>query len=135
MKDCQQLMTNAIGLSVIDPQCLKLGIVDESWLHLFPPRSFSSASLLYKQTTESSNFLSCALKEEASAASPYMKYFSGVSSDLFSLPLAISPLERLQLLISAFRKAMAGLSRVKMDDHNPHPVGKSTILLHTYTYS
>lgn len=118
MKGCQQLMTNAIGLSVIDPQCLELGVVDESWLHLFPPRSFSSASLLYKQVAENSNLF---LKESTTDL-PYMKYFSGVSSDLFSLPLAISPLDKLQLLISAFRKAMAGLSQMKV--HNLSSVGK-----------
>ena len=119
MKDCQKLVTNAIGLSVIDPHCLELGIVNESWLELFPPRSFLTASLLYKQVTENSNFFSSAVLKESSAGLPYMKYFSGVSSDLLSLPLAIAPLDRLQLLVSAFRKGMAGLSRLKTDDQYP----------------
>lgn len=119
-------MTNAIGLSVTDPHFLELGIIDESWLHLFPPRSFVTASLLYMQVAGSSEFLSCALKRDSSADTmPYMKYFGGVSSDLFSLPLAISPLDKLQILISAFRKAMAGLSQLKVAD----PAGKYNLVL------
>lgn len=113
-------MTNAIGLSVIDPHYLELGVVEESWLHLFPPRSFSDALLLYTQVTESSISLTNGLNKESTCPNlPYKKYFSGVSSDLFSLPLAISPLDKLQLLISAFRKAMAGLSQLKLDNNHP----------------
>lgn len=111
-------MMNAIGLSVINPQDLDLGIVDKSWLHLFPPRSFSCAAKLYEEVAESSNLLSHAFRFESTDL-PYMEYFRGVMSDLFALPLAISPLDRLQLLISAFRKAMAGLSKVKiLNEHN-----------------
>ncbi len=65
-----------------------------------------------------SDFLSlrecCAPKMDSGPGLPYLDYFSGVTSDLSSLPLAISPLDRLQLLISAFRKAMAGLSKLKL---------------------
>lgn len=105
-------MENAIGLSIIEPHNLDLGVVEESWLLLFPPRHFIDASSLYQEVTTNSS--SNALKSESSEA-PYLEYFSGVMSDLQSLPLAISPLDRVQLLISAFRKAMAGLSKLKLE--------------------
>ena len=108
---CKQLMVNSLGLSVLDPRHLQLGVVDDSWLCLFPPRTFLSVSLLYKEVTKTSSDLPN-LKDEINS-SPYMEYFGGVVSDLSSLSLAISPLDRAQLLTSAFRKAMTGLSNLK----------------------
>lgn len=112
-------MENAIGLSIIKPQNLDLGVVEESWLLLFPPRHFLDASSLYQEASlyhEVTCVSSNALKYESSE--PYLEYFSGVMSDLQSLPLAISPLDRVQLLISAFRKAMTGLSKLKLEQFN-----------------
>ena len=116
-KYCKQLVENAIGLSIIEPQNLDLGVVEEAWLLLFPPRHFSDASSLYQEVTMSSKVSSNALKSESKEA-PYLEYFSGAMSDLQSLPLAISPLDRVQLLISAFRKATAGLSKLKLEPLN-----------------
>lgn len=123
------MIVNAIGLSIVDPWHLDLGAVDESWLRLFPPRPFSFASLLYKQATESSNLLSDADPFRMDSTQfPYLEYFSGFTSDLLSLPLAISPLDKLQILTSAFRKTMTGLSKLKLklyqSDNNVN-VGKS----------
>lgn len=112
-KQCKQLMTNAIGLSLTNPQHLDLGIAEESWLTLFPPRSFHSVSCLYNEVAESSHSLVCPALESA-VGLPFLEYFGGVASDLYSLPLAISPLDRVQLLTSAFRKAMTGLSNLKL---------------------
>ena len=111
MKSCQQLMINAIGLSVIDPKHLDLGLVDELWLQWFPPCSFDNASKLYKEIADS-DYSQC-FKNQLPCL-PCTQHFSGVIYDLFTLPLAISPLDRLQLLISAFRKAMLGVSRLKL---------------------
>lgn len=126
-------MTNAIGLSVVDPQHLDVGIVNESWLHLFPPRHFHSALFLYKEMTESSNLLSCGRNWDSSDL-PYLEYFGGVATDLSLLPLAISPLDRVQLLTSAFRKAMTGLSNLKLrpyrSDHMSKSTGKQTVCRH-----
>lgn len=131
-KYCKHLMTNAIGLSVLDPQHLELGVVNDSWLHLFPPRPFISASVLYKEVSESSSVLMCPALERESTHSPYLEYFGGVASDLSSLPLTISPLDRVQLLTSAFRKAMTGLSNLKLrpylSDHSTRSfVGESNL--------
>ena len=120
-------MTNAIGLSVIDPRHLELGLVNESWLLLFPLRPFTSASLLYQEVVECPDLLTCHRVETESIHSPYLEYFGGVASDLSSLALAISPLDRAQLLTSALRKAMTGVSNLKLrpylSDHPP-TIGK-----------
>lgn len=122
-KYCKYLMTNAIGLSIMDPRHLELGLVDESWLPLFPPRPFTTASLLYQEVIEGSALLTCRRFETESVNSPCLEYFGGVASDLSSLSLAISPLDRAQLLTSALRKTMAGVSNLKLrpylSDHSP----------------
>ena len=120
-------MANAVGISVVDPKHLDLGIVDDSWLILFPPRSFSSAVEVYQQVIEMFSLLPLPahIPKTDLEGYPYLEYFSGVISDLWSLPLAISPLDRLQLLTSAFRKAMTGLSRLKMKPYQEFQDGKS----------
>lgn len=100
-----------MSASVVNPEDLNLGITDESWLCLFPPRPFAEAQRLYQGFTDQQ-----CLEEERETGdhdAQFWAHFGGVASDLTSVPLALSPLEKLQLLTSAFRKAMAALSELK----------------------
>ena len=96
----------ALAASMLDPVSLKLGVAEPAWLQLFPSRSHEDACTLYQEL----------LQEQPTRAKEKMGagHFASVTSDLSSLPLASAPLEKLQLLTSAFRKAMASLSELKL---------------------
>ena len=95
---------NALSVSVLEPHHLNLHI-NPSSLYLFPSRPFQDAVALYQQMTDS-------IPDHTSEE--FREYFGGVVSDITFLSSAISPLDRLQLLTSAFRKLMASLSRIKL---------------------
>jgi len=110
-KFCEQLQLNCVSVSVLDPRSLNLGVPDEALLNVFKSRSFEEASRLYQELTDEGYLAGTKTLEQDLE---FRALFGGVTSDLTSLPLAISPLERLQLLTSAFRKVMATLSELKM---------------------
>jgi len=110
-KFCEQLQLNCVSVSVLDPRSLNLGVPDEALLNVFKSRSFEEASQLYQELTDEGYLAGTKTLEQDPE---FRALFGGVTSDLTSLPLAISPLERLQLLTSAFRKVMATLSELKM---------------------
>lgn len=110
-KFCEQLQLNSLSSSVVDPRTLNLAITEEAWLDFFQPRPFEEAVQLHQELTDKGY-----LKWNRSVTLPETElwtHFGGVASDLFSLPPAISPLEKLQLLTSAFRKATVTLSKLK----------------------
>ena len=96
---------------MLDPRTLNLGSPDESILAIFKSRSFEVTLQLYQELTDEGYLTGTKTLEEDQE---FRALFGGVTSDLSSIPLAISPLERLQLLTSAFRKAMASLSELKL---------------------
>ena len=110
-KFCEQLQLNSLSVSILEPQNLNLGTGNHQWLNIFKTRSFEEASRLYLELTDQ-QYLEGKLSRVHDT--DFRSHFGGVASDLTSLPLAISPLERLQLLTSAFRKAMAALSELKL---------------------
>ena len=110
-KFCEQLQLNCVSVSILDPRGLNLGVPDETLLNVFKRRSFEEASRLYQELTDEGYLAGTKALEQDPE---FRALFGGVASDLTSLPLAISPLERLQLLTSAFRKVMATLSELKM---------------------
>ena len=116
-KYCNELMLNAISVSMVNPHHLDLGVADEVWLSLFPPRSYSSARLLYEEVQGKcwsvSSLLSSLQQTSTSEELPCMELFGGVATDLASLVLALSPLDKLQLMTSAFRKATTALAVLK----------------------
>ena len=105
-------MMNALSASLIEPQHLNLHIGQVTSLQLFPPRNFEEAVVLYQHLTEDpgQDDVSCLDR----ASEEFKDYFGGVISDIASLSLTFSPLDRSQLLTSAFRKLMASLSRMKL---------------------
>ena len=96
---------------MLDPRTLNLGSPDESILTIFKSRSFEVTLQLYQELTDEGYLTGTKTLEQDQE---FRALFGGVTSDLSSIPLAISPLERLQLLTSAFRKAMATLSELKL---------------------
>lgn len=96
---------------MLDPRTLNLGSPDESILAIFKSRRFEVASQLYQELTDEGYLTGTKTLEQDQE---FQALFGGVTSDLSSIPLTISPLERLQLLTSAFRKAMATLSELKL---------------------
>ncbi len=110
-------MINAISVSMVNPQQLDLGVASVSWLDLFPCRTYQCTQELYEEIQEGVWSLSTLLAHSQHAPSkdlPCMDLFGGVVRDLQSLVLALSPLEKLQLLTSAFRKASTALATLKL---------------------
>ena len=109
-KFCEQLRVNALSVSVLPPSSLSLTIPETAWLSLFPPRSFSDATLLYSQPLEDPDVTS----EPPQLAPGLQAKFGSVVTDLYCMAGARAPLHKLQLLTSAFRKTMASLSALKL---------------------
>jgi hypothetical protein len=109
-KFCEQLRVNALSVSVLPPSSLSLTIPETAWLSLFPPRSFSDATLLYSQPLEDPD----ATSEPPQLAPGLQAKFGPVVTDLYCMAGARAPLQKLQLLTSAFRKTMASLSALKL---------------------
>ena len=109
-KFCEQLRVNALSVSVLPPSSLSLTIPETAWLSLFPPRSFSDATLLYSQPLEDPD----ATSEPPQLAPGLQAKFGPVVTDLYCMAGARAPLHKLQLLTSAFRKTMASLSALKL---------------------
>ena len=114
LKLCEQLRLNALSVSVLPPHSLALQLPQAAWLHLFSPRSFEEAVTLFPQ--ESLQYSGAAHKylDVPSLPSELHTYFGSVTSDLYHMAGARAPLEKLQLLTSAFRKTMAILSDLKL---------------------
>ena len=110
-KFCEQLQLNSVSVSIADPASLDLGVTNVSWLTCFRRRPFEEAVELYQELTDVEYLKGNKIGQQSSE---FRAHFGGVTSDLASLPLTISPLERLQLLTSAFRKVMASLSEMKL---------------------
>lgn len=95
---------------MLDPVNLDLGLIDKSWAGLFSARPFDEASQLYKDIYSSDSDSSSSMVHCSSCG----HQFDGVTSDLMAVFTAKSPLDKLQMMTSAFRKAMATLSNLKM---------------------
>ena len=108
MKYCEQLALNSLGASMVHPLNHDLGLADRAWAELFSARSFDEATHLHKEI-HSSDSLPLALHCSSTG-----HQFDGVSSDLMAVFTAKSPLEQLQMMTSALRKAMATLSSLKL---------------------
>ena len=112
LKFCEQLRVNALSASVFPPSSLALTIPETSWLSLFPSRSFNDAILLYSLPTPGN--------PDANYEPPQLEpnlqtKFGPVVTDLYCMAKARAPLQKLQLLTSAFRKTMASLSTLKLE--------------------
>lgn len=94
---------------MVDPLNHDLGLADRAWAELFSARSFDEATRLHKEIIHSSDSLSLALHCSSTG-----HQFDGVTSDLMAVFTAKSPLEQLQMMTSALRKAMATLSSLKL---------------------
>ena len=114
-------MINAVSVSMVAPGHLGLGVTCESWLSLFSVRSFSSACQLFLDIQENSwsqaTLLVALQQHPPSQHLPCMQLFGGVAADLMALVLTLSPLDKLQLMTSAFRKASAALASLKLSDN------------------
>jgi len=124
-KYCQELMMNAISVAMVAPSHLGLGVTCESWLSLFPVRPYSSACAQFAEVRDNSwcvPALHAALQHHLPPQDmPCMQLFGGVAADLMALVLTLSPLDKLQLMTSAFRKASTALASLKLsadDDRN-----------------
>ena len=106
--ECLQL--NSLSVSMLDPASLQLDVPSVDFLAMFPPRPFDLGIKLYREIAD--NLTGSPWQQ--SCSQEFIYNFGGMTSDLQSLPLANSPLEKLQLLTSAFRKCMASLSRLKL---------------------
>lgn len=91
---------------MLDPVNHDLGLADSAWVKLFSARSFDEATQLYKDIHSTSHH---------PLHTPSARHqFDGVSTDLMAVFTAKSPLDQLQMMTSAFRKAMATLSNIKL---------------------
>ena len=97
---------------MIDPVNLDLGLCNEAWAKLFSARSLEESSLLYKDIHKDSSLTSDSLLVVDCCSTRH--HFDGVSTDVIGVFTAKSPLDQLQLLTSAFRKATATLSNLKL---------------------
>ena len=111
VKFCEQLRVNALSASVLPPTSLSLHIPETSWLPLFPPRSFKDAASLYTQHTAGTDIIS----QPPQLTPDLQAKFGPVVTDLYCMARARAPLQKLQLLTSAFRKTMASLSSLKLE--------------------
>ncbi len=93
---------------MVDPVNHDLGLSNRGWAELFSARSFDEATRLHKEI-HSSDSLSLILH----CSSPGHQ-FDGVTVDLTAVFTAKSPLDQLQMMTSALRKAMATLSTLKL---------------------
>lgn len=93
----------------MDPLNRDLGLSNASWGNLFSARSFEEAEQLFKDIQGLSLDSTSVIAHQ-----PNTKHFEGVIADLVGLFSANSPLDQLQFLTSAFRKAMATLSHLKL---------------------
>ena len=76
---------------------------------MFIPRSFEVAHSIFLEGQSTSDYMTTI------QMAPQVKVsFGAVTSDLYSMTDAKAPLEKLQLLTSAFRKTMAALSDLKL---------------------
>ena len=110
LKFCEQLRVNALSISVLPPTDLPLHIPDTSCLQLFPPRSFQHATQLYSQPVEADVY-----SDPPHLNSELQANFGPVVTDLYCMVRARAPLQKLQLLTSAFRKTTAALSTLKLE--------------------
>ena len=101
---------NALSISVLPPSTLSLHTPESTWLHLFPPRPFDHATHLYTQPLDAD-----LTSEPPHLPSDLQDKFGAVVTDLYCMASARAPLQKLQLLTSAFRKTMASLSALKLD--------------------
>lgn len=93
---------------MIDPVNHDLGLSNKTWAQLFSARTFDEAIQLYKDIHSSDSF-------SLQIHSPSTGHpFDGVTTDLLTVFTAKSPLDQLQMMTSAFRKAMATLSNLKL---------------------
>lgn len=93
---------------MVDPVNHDLGLSNTSWAKLFSARPFDEATQLYKDI-HSSDSVSLAVHCPSAG-----HQFDGVTTDLLAVFAAKSPLDQLQMMTSAFRKAMATLSNLKL---------------------
>ena len=105
LKFCEQLRVNALSASVLLPSSLALDLPQTSWLTLFSPRPFEEAVEFYAIPLDVDLY-----SDPPKLHSTLEPYFSSVVSDLYCMARARAPLEKLQLLTSAFRKTTATLS-------------------------
>ena len=110
---------------MIDPVNHDLGLGNRAWAELFSARPFDKATQLYKDIYSSE---SVPLAVHCPSAG---HQFDGVTVDLLAVFTAKSPLDQLQMMTSAFRKAMATLSNLKLKplvQHSSIEQGESTTM-------
>ena len=93
---------------MVDPVNHDLGLSNKAWAQLFSARTFDEATQLYKDI-HSSDSVSLVIDSPSTG-----HLFDGVTTDLLTVFTAKSPLDQLQMMTSAFRKAMAALSNLKL---------------------
>lgn len=113
-KFCEGLQLNSLGVSLVDPASLELDLPNKEFLAMFLPRSFELATELYKEMMANGFSVADGVPWQHTQLNCSSHDFRGMTFDLQSLPLVSSPIGKLQLLTSAFRKCMASLSQLKV---------------------
>lgn len=104
-KLCERLQFNSLGASLLTPD----PNTPPSIAALFPPLNFELVMQRYQEIKGDAT----PLPWQSTCSQNYMEYFGGMTFDLECLSHAHAPLEKLQLLTSAFRKTMTSLSALQ----------------------
>ena len=113
---CWHLQVNSLNVSILEPASLSLSHQAEPWIGFFHGRSFEEAEEMFRSLSEEPCDLAADTPTNGTQClegSAFHSRFGGVLSDLQRVPGAGHPMPRLQLLTSAFHKAMTAVAEIK----------------------